>query len=71
MAGGPIRRMISNVSRCSSSSRRLRNRLSKGSERSAPWTRAASAFARTFGSLDVMRLAQSREEFGERSELFA
>jgi hypothetical protein len=45
MAGGPIRRMISKVCRCRSSLRRLRNRLSKGSERPAPWTRAASAVA--------------------------
>ena len=42
----------------------LRNRLSKGSERGAPWTRAASAVARTFGSLACRRFAQSRTRAG-------
>ena len=42
--------------------RRLRNRLSKGSERPAPLTRAASAIARTFGSLAIRRFAQSSSE---------
>ena len=44
--------------------RRSRNRLSKGSERPAPWTRAASAVARTFGSLASRRFAQSRTRAG-------
>ena len=42
---------FSRVATCRSSCSGLRNRLSKGSERRAPWTRAASAVARTFGSL--------------------
>ena len=42
IAGGPIRWMISKVTTCRSSYPGLRNRLSKGSERRAPWTRAAS-----------------------------
>src|SRR5436190_24070168 len=68
MAGGPIRRIISKVSRCRFSLRLLRNRLSRGSERPAPWTRAASAVARTFGSLANKRFAQSvaRAGFLER-----
>ena len=64
MAGGPIRRMISKVTTCRSSCRGSRNRLSKGSERPAPWTRAASAVARTFGSLASRRFAQSRTRAG-------
>src|SRR5262249_35297336 len=62
MAGGPIRRMISKVTSCRSSLSRLRNCLSKGSERGAPWTRAASAIARTFGSLAIKRFSQLRTE---------
>src|SRR5215204_6892646 len=68
MAGGPICRMISKVCRCRSSLSLVRNRLSRGSERLAPLTSAASALARTFGSLAVTRSAQSRTraEFLER-----
>ena len=73
MAGGPIRRMISKVLRSRSSSPRSRNCLSKGSERPAPLTKAASAIARTFGSLAIRRFAQSSTwaEFVEGSELLA
>src|SRR5262249_37272386 len=49
---------------CRSSCPGLRNRLSKGSERVAPWTRMASAVARTFGSLASRRFAQSRTRAG-------
>ena len=56
MAGGPIRWMISKVTTCRSSCPGSRNRLSTGSERCAPWTRSASAVARTFGSLASRRL---------------
>jgi hypothetical protein len=64
IAGGPIRWMISKITTCRSSCPGLRNRLSKGSERRAPWTRAASAVARTFGSLACRRFAQSRTRAG-------
>src|SRR5262249_55938464 len=58
MAGGPIRRMISNVTACRSSCSGSSNRFNRGSERCAPRTRAASAAARTFGSLARRRWAQ-------------
>ena len=58
MAGGPIRWMILKVSRCRLSLRLSRNRLSKGKERRAPWTRVASAVAWTFVSLARRRLSQ-------------
>src|ERR1044072_4676051 len=57
-----MRRMISKVSACKSSLLVLRKRLSKGSERPVSRTNAAWDVARTFASLDVTRLAQSRTE---------
>src|SRR6185369_1226533 len=69
MAGGPIRRMSSKVSRCRSSLLLLRNRLNKGSERPASWTSVAWAVVRIFASFDMTRLAQSRTELLERFDL--